>query len=114
MTDPTQRSAEPGSDTGSHSGSGRDAAFDLALGAALRAGQEGTADLSAAVLTRLAHDTAARETPSWIAPAPLAAGFGGLMAASAALGYAGLPLIGMAAGDTVIAAALGGLLGGGF
>ncbi|MCB2114871.1 MAG: hypothetical protein KDE00_00865 [Rhodobacteraceae bacterium] len=91
-----------------------DDAFDAALGARLRAGREDTATLSAAVLSRLAQDP--RQTPPgrWLTPAPMAAGFAGLMTVAGVAGYLWVPLFGAGGEDAILAAALGGLVPGGF
>jgi hypothetical protein len=92
----------------------QDHRFDAALGALLRAEAEDISPLAAAVMARLSAHSAPHRSRAWLSPAPLAAGFGGLMAAAAALGYIGLPLFGTAGDDIVLTAALGGLMAGGF
>ena len=105
MTDPNRQNLQGApTDTG---------AFDAALGAELRAGLEDTAGLSSAVLPRLANDSRP-QLGGWLAPAPLAAGFAGLMTAAGVAGYVWLPLFGAMTEDAILAAALGGLAPGGF
>lgn len=89
--------------------------FDAEVAALLREGApEDEAALSAAVLTRIAQGSGASRRWVWIAPGALVTGFGGLMAASAAIGYIGLPILTLPADEMMFLAAFGGLLPGGF